>query len=319
MIKRWLKTFIIVMAISIFSFCLVACDENGNNGGNGDNSGNQNPSAISVEGVILNSNSIALTVGKTTTLTATLKPSDASDKRVTWESSNTGVATVSDGTITAVALGESVIKVKTVDGNFVAECKVIVYDSSNPDGPLENEVFTFFNGKITGLTEYGKTLSEVTITKSISEISADAFVGSQNLTKINVSDENKTYKSIDGNLYSFDLKTLYKFADKSLTEFSIPQTVEVIEKNAFIDNGTLTKISIPESVISIKDNAFLGCKQIEEVSYISSANVAIGASAFSGCTKLKTIVMPAKATYVESAFIGCPIVNATIGVNGIKY
>ena len=198
MTKIWLKKLIVVTIISILAFCIGACGDNSDDSNTNDN---QTPSIISVESVELNINSVNLTIGGTKTLTATVMPSDASDKSVTWESSNTGVATVSNGIITAVALGESDIKVKTVDGNFVAECNVTVYDASNPDGALENEVFTFFNGKITGLTEYGKTLSEITITKSISEISADAFNDSQLLTKINVSEENQNYKSIEGNLY----------------------------------------------------------------------------------------------------------------------
>ena len=315
MTKIWLKKLIVVTIISILAFCIGACGDNSDDSNTNDN---QTPSIISVESVELNINSVNLTIGGTKTLTATVKPSDASDKSVTWESSNTGVATVSNGIITAVALGESVIKVKTVDGNFVAECNVTVYDASNPDGALENEVFTFFNGKITGLTEYGKTLSEITITKSISEISADAFNDSQLLTKINVSEENQNYKSVEGNLYSFDLKTLYKFVDRSSTEVILPQTTEVIEKNAFYGNSYFTKISIPESVIEIKEKAFFGCKQIEEVIYDSSKEVSIGASAFAGCSQLKNIVMPSNATYGVSVFSGCPIINATIGVSGVK-
>lgn len=315
MTKIWLKKLIVVTIISILAFCIGACGDNSDDSNTNDN---QTPSIISVESVELNINSVNLTIGGTKTLTATVMPSDASDKSVTWESSNTGVATVSNGIITAVALGESVIKVKTVDGNFVAECNVTVYDASNPDGALENEVFTFFNGKITGLTEYGKTLSEITITKSISEISADAFNDSQLLTKINVSEENQNYKSVEGNLYSFDLKTLYKFVDRSSTEVILPQTTEVIEKNAFYGNSYFTKISIPESVIEIKEKAFFGCKQIEEVIYDSSKEVSIGASAFAGCSQLKNIVMPSNATYGVSVFSGCPIINATIGVSGVK-
>ena len=315
MAKIWLKNLIVVMIVSIFAFCLSACNGNTDNDDNGDT---QTPSTISVESVKLNTDSINLAIGETKTLTATIKPSDASDKSVTWESSKVEVATVSDGIITAVALGESVIKVKTVDGNFVAECNVIVYDDSNPDGALENEVFTFFNGKITGLTEYGKTLSEVTITKSISEISLDAFDDSQVLEKINVSEENQAYKSVESNLYSYDLKTLYKFVDRNLTEFTLPETTEIIEDNAFLGNSTLTKVSIPESVIEINDKAFFGCKKIEEINYNSSKEVSIGASAFAGCSQLKTIVMPGNATYGVSAFSGCRIENATIGVSGIK-
>ena len=72
---------------------------------------------ISVTGVTLNKESTTLTVGGTETLTATVAPDDATDKTVTWSSSNTNVATVSDaGLVTAVAAGTATITVTATNG-----------------------------------------------------------------------------------------------------------------------------------------------------------------------------------------------------------
>ncbi|GBF75855.1 hypothetical protein PA598K_04288 [Paenibacillus sp. 598K] len=59
-------------------------------------------------------------------LTATVYPSNASDKRVTWSTDNPAVATVSDGWVTAVGGGSTDITVRTVDGGYTRQARVIV-------------------------------------------------------------------------------------------------------------------------------------------------------------------------------------------------
>lgn len=81
---------------------------------------------IAVTGITLDQTSGTLTEGDSVTLTATVSPSDASDKSVTWESSNTAVATVSGGAVTAVKAGTAIITAKTVDGNFTATYSLTV-------------------------------------------------------------------------------------------------------------------------------------------------------------------------------------------------
>ena len=92
---------------------------------------------IAVTGVKLNKNSLELTVDGTEKLTATVNPTDATNKAVTWKSSNVSVATVdANGKVTAVAAGKATITVTTTDGSFSAECKVTVDGSTtvNPGG-----------------------------------------------------------------------------------------------------------------------------------------------------------------------------------------
>ena len=84
------------------------------------------PAAVSVTGVSLNKSSTTLTVGGTETLTATVEPSNATDKSVSWSSDNTAVATVENGVVTAVAPGTANITVTTTDGNKQATCAVTV-------------------------------------------------------------------------------------------------------------------------------------------------------------------------------------------------
>lgn len=88
---------------------------------------------IAVTSVSLSSNSETIKVGKTVTLTPTISPSDATNKNVTWTSSNTSIATVSGGTVTGVAAGTATITVKTVDGNKTATCTVVVQASGGEE------------------------------------------------------------------------------------------------------------------------------------------------------------------------------------------
>ena len=89
---------------------------------------------VRVTGVSLNKGSLALKVDDTETLVATISPSNATNKGVTWSSSNTSVATVANGVVTARAVGNATITATTADGGFTASCTVTV---SAKDTPVE--------------------------------------------------------------------------------------------------------------------------------------------------------------------------------------
>lgn len=79
---------------------------------------------IAVESVELSDELLELVEGDSETLTAIVKPDDATDKSVTWTSSNSGVATVKDGVVTAIKEGEATITANA--GEKSATCKVVV-------------------------------------------------------------------------------------------------------------------------------------------------------------------------------------------------
>ncbi len=82
--------------------------------------------AVAVTGVSINPTSANLQIGGSTDLTYTILPPNATDKSVSWSSSNTAVATVNDGHVSAVAAGTATITVTTTDGNKTATCSVTV-------------------------------------------------------------------------------------------------------------------------------------------------------------------------------------------------
>ncbi|MBB6637400.1 polysaccharide lyase family 8 super-sandwich domain-containing protein [Cohnella thailandensis] len=73
---------------------------------------------VPVEGVTVPSDSLELPVGKSAAITAGVAPADASDTRLTWTSSDPGVAEVNGGLVTGVGTGQAVITVASADGGF---------------------------------------------------------------------------------------------------------------------------------------------------------------------------------------------------------
>ena len=123
---------------------------------------------VKVTGVSLNASSASINVGATKSLTATISPSNATNKSVTWTSSNTSVATVSSsGVVTGKAAGTATITVKTADGGYTATCKVTV---ANP------------TVKVTGI--------------SVSPTSASINVGATKSLTATISPSNATNKSV---------------------------------------------------------------------------------------------------------------------------
>jgi len=80
-----------------------------------------------VKSVKLNKTKLILKKGKTTKLIATVTPANASNRKVTWKSSNSKIATVSStGLVKAKTKGTAYIYVYTVDGKKSARCKVVI-------------------------------------------------------------------------------------------------------------------------------------------------------------------------------------------------
>lgn len=120
--EKLLSTSIAAIAAALFSMTLFSCgpDEPDNNGPTG-------PTTVAVTGVTLNKTSLSLVEGNSETLTATVSPDNATNKAVSWKSSDASIASV-DGTgkVTAVKAGSATITVSTTDGSKTATCSVSV-------------------------------------------------------------------------------------------------------------------------------------------------------------------------------------------------
>ena len=107
---------------------------------------------VSVTGVSLNPATASLLIGDTLVLTATISPENATNQNVTWQSSNTTVATVLNSVITAIAEGTATITVTTADGNRTATATVTVTTAIIP-------VASVSLNETTATLEIGETLT----------------------------------------------------------------------------------------------------------------------------------------------------------------
>jgi hypothetical protein len=104
--------------VVLFGLCLLAC--------NNDNH-HHNAANVDVVGISMNTSDLSMSIGDTDTLEFTITPADATNQNVTWESSDTNIATVSsNGLVTAVAEGTATLTVTTDDGAFTATCTITV-------------------------------------------------------------------------------------------------------------------------------------------------------------------------------------------------
>ena len=120
MLKRIpLLSVLAAVFLAISTSCTPQAVEPGNN-----THQNNQPKTVAVTSVSLNKTDLILTEGGSEMLTATVKPDDATDKTVTWSTSDATVATVENGKVTALKAGSAVITAKA--GDKTATCKVTV-------------------------------------------------------------------------------------------------------------------------------------------------------------------------------------------------
>ena len=129
---------------------------------------------VKVSSVSLNKSSINLVAGDTETLSATISPNDATNKNVTWSTSNSVVATVSEGVVTARSAGNAVISVTTEDGNKVASCNVTV-ESADKSTTMSfaNQNTTVYGSRIEILPTFDKDADSFTASYSGENIRID--------------------------------------------------------------------------------------------------------------------------------------------------
>ena len=161
-------------------------------------------------------------------------------------------------------------------------------------------------------------LASVAIGENVTKIGKKAFLTCNRLTAINVDPENANYKSIDGNLYSKDGKTLIQYAiGKTDTNFEIPEGVTTIANYAFYNCSRLINIEIPDGVTEIGAQAFNACDKLTSMIIPDSVTV-IGAGATIYCVCLTDVYFTGTEEQWNAISIGSAndyLKNATIHFN----
>lgn len=178
--------------------------------------------------ISLNRSEAMIEVGESLKLTATILPSSASSSSVTWATSSSAIATVSNGTIKGVKAGTATITAKTENG-ITAKCTVTVVAAS----PF---TFTYTTSSktatVTGLKSSITALSNPVI-PDVTPYNGDSYI----VTAIKDAAFSSVTRKLSGTL-------------------TIGKNIITIGKNAFNSCNFKGNLTIPNSVISIGDNAF---------------------------------------------------------------
>ncbi|MCQ2143037.1 MAG: Ig-like domain-containing protein [Bacteroidales bacterium] len=152
---------------------------------------------VAVTGVSLEDDNVSIAEGAHIRLNATVAPDNATNKNVSWTSSDPDVATVEDGLVTAVSEGTATITVITVDGEFKDECVVTVTASSVSIANTKETAYT--PSEAIAIIDAGKDLNTPVYVKGIVSKIVTDFNSQFGNISFNVSEDGKT----TGNQFQF--------------------------------------------------------------------------------------------------------------------
>lgn len=172
----------------------------------------------------------------------------------------------------------------------------------------------------TGITYIGQhafskftSLKKVKISYSVSEIGDAAFDDCDKLSNFIVSDKNKYFSTLNGNLYDKNKKKLVQYAvGKNEKSFVVPSSVKKLGSFSFSGCKNLVSITLPNKLVSIDDAVFSNCYNLTKITIPKSVRY-IGFNSFFNCKKLKTIVIPTKVKNLfSSVFYGCTSLSKVV-------
>lgn len=135
-------------------------------------------------------------------------------------------------------------------------------------------------------------LNTVSFPATMEHIDSLAFRYCRTPSEITVAEGNTAYKSVDGNLFSYDGTRLIKYAGGSeATAYTVPDGTVIIEDNAFESAKHLTEVTLPDSVEEIGGQAFLNCEGLTALHFGKGLKI-ISGQAFGFCKSLTEVTIP---------------------------
>lgn len=129
------------------------------------------------------------------------------------------------------------------------------------------------------------------------------------------------YRTVDGILYSADMKTLILCPTGKTGEITIPDGVERIRKQAFF-GSKINKVIFPDSLVRLQKEAFYGCENLKEIDFGNGIEQIGGDGSqdiFSGCAFEKLVFPPQVKEIGINAFYSCSKLQEIIFEDGLKY
>ena len=108
-------------------------------------------------------------------------------------------------------------------------------------------------------------IKKIVFGENVSYISTWGFEGCNHLSEYEISEYNSRYRSVDGIIFTKDMKKLCVFPSGRGGEYTVPEGIETIGAYAFYKNCNLTAVHLPESITAIESGAFSNCDGIKSV------------------------------------------------------
>lgn len=208
------------------------------------------PDKPTVTGVTLNKSETTITVKGTETLIATVTPDAATDKSVLWSSSHEDIATVNEnGKVTALKIGETVITVKTKDGEKTANCAVSVVAPDNILDVITDPAFLAY-AKYRMNASQGVSAAWDTNGDGILSPDEAAAVSTIVVDPLRNYGSDLKVASLDGIEYFWGLRTL-EVENQELTEIDLSNNLQVGSLRC--KNNKLTKLNISNDNLNYLD------------------------------------------------------------------
>ncbi|MGJ8726704.1 MAG: leucine-rich repeat domain-containing protein [Roseibacillus sp.] len=160
------------------------------------------------------------------------------------------------------------------------------------------------------------SLTSITLPSGIEDIGSTAFVDCLNLTDIHIESGSQSYTSIDGVVFNSVQTRLVAFpSGKTALNYLIPQGVTTIGDYSFSYSNSLAAVTLPDTVTVIEPDAF-GNSALLTANLSPNLNL-IGYRAFANCLNLENLSLPDSLSSLEyQAFSGCDqLINVTIPAN----
>ena len=147
-----------------------------------------------------------------------------------------------------------------------------------------------------GAFSQNKTITAVIIPAGVTKIESSAFTACANLAEISISEENPSYVSVNGVVFSEYGRTLYIYpSGKADSSYTIPAYVDTVAAGAFTWNNYLTSVTLSEGVKTVRQDAFSYCDALASV-YIPASVMVIEPRAFNDCRSLEKITVSVQNT-----------------------
>ena len=176
---------------------------------------------IEVKGISLNAQTAEIEIGKTFQLTATINPSDATNKNVAWTSADKSIATVDqNGLVTGVKVGTTLVTVTTVEGGRTASCAITVKENTIAvtGVDLDAETLEMVEGETRTLVA---TVLPANATNKAVEWSSD------NKSKVTV-DQNGVVTAVEAGEAFVTVRTADGGFEKSVEVFVSPKPIQTV-------------------------------------------------------------------------------------------